>query len=121
MKRIAKVMVLMLALMTLVSCAQINAWVNGTELTPAARYYDALVTFNRNVAQYLEVYRLSPPDTQAKWKAQIDPIVQIASQALDSWRVALNTTSAAEKEQVWLDASKQMFAMLIVTGIIRIE
>jgi Tfp pilus assembly protein FimT len=120
-KQVFKLSILILAVMMLLSCAQVKAWVQGTELTPAARYYDALVTFNRNVAQYLEVYKLSDKATQDKWKTQIDPAIKLASNALDSWKASLNTPTAPGKEQVWQDASKQLLAMLIAGGIIKIE
>jgi len=85
------------------------------------RYYDALVTFNRNVEQYNAVYKLSDAATQAKWKANIDPIIRAASTALDSWKLSLNAPDAASKEAVWQDASKNLLAMLVASGIIKVE
>jgi len=103
------------------SCASINSLISGTELTPVARYYDALKTFNSNVEQYNAIYKLSTPATQAKWKGQIDPIIKIASSALDSWKAALNSPSALEQEKVWEAAKVNLLTALVASGIIKVE
>lgn len=103
------------------ACATINALFTKKELTPAARYYDALVTFNNNVSRYLEVYKLSDATTQAKWKKDIDPVVKTASTALDTWKKVLNTSESASKEQVWTDISKELLILLISSGIIQVQ
>jgi len=121
MKRVMKVSILAAVILAVAACATINALVTQQELTPAARYYDALVTFNRNVEQYNAVYKLSDAATQAKWKANIDPVIRAASKALDSWKLALNAPDAPAKEQVWQDAAKNLLAMLVSSGIIKVE
>ena len=111
----------LVALVTMTSCSQINALINKTELTPVAKYYDALRTFNSNVEQYNAIYKLSTSETQAKWKVQIDPLIKMASSALDSWKAALNSPSALEKEKVWEAAKVNLLAALVTSGIIKVE
>jgi hypothetical protein len=120
-RKLGFIFTVLVALMFLTSCAQINALINKTELTPAARYYDALKTFNSNVEQYNAIYKLSDAATQAKWKAQIDPLIKIASGALDSWKLSLNSTSATEKEVAWNSAKTNLLAILVASGIIKVE
>jgi len=121
MNSVMKVSILGAVILAVAACATINTLVTKQELTPAARYYDALVTFNRNVEQYNAVYKLSDAATQAKWKANIDPIIRAASAALDSWKLSLNAPDAASKEAVWQEASKNLLAMLVSSGIIKVE
>ena len=122
MKRALQLGLLVMVVLSLMSCGgSINALIQGTELTPQARYYDALVTFNRNVETYNATFKLSDAATQAKWKADIDPKIKLANAALDSWKGALNTPTAPGKEQVWQDASKQLLALLISSGIIQVK
>lgn len=115
------ILMMLVALVTMTSCATINALVSGTELTPAARYYDALKTFNSNVEQYNAIYKLSDAATQAQWKAQIDPLIRSASTALDAWKTALNTPTAASKEEAWKAVKAQLIPLLISSGIVKVE
>jgi hypothetical protein len=119
--KLGLVLMVLIALVTMTSCGQINALINKTELTPAAKYYDALKTFNSNVEQYNAIYKLSTVETQAKWKVQIDPLIRLASSALDSWKAALNSPSALEKEKVWEAAKVNLLAALVTSGIIKVE
>lgn len=104
-----------------IGCATFNAMITKQELTPAARYYDALKTFNSNVETYLQVYDLSNAETKAKWKATIDPVIKTADSALKSWKAQLNAPDALSKEEAWKEARKQMIQMLITSGIIKIQ
>lgn len=114
-------LVVLILLAFIVGCATINAIIEKKELTPPAKYYDALKTFNSNVERYLEVFKLSDAATQAKWKAQIDPLIKIASTALDSWKAALNSPTAAGKEEAWNKAKTNFISILLSSGIITIE
>jgi hypothetical protein len=109
------------ALIALAGCGSLNALLTGQKLTPQARYYDALQTFNRNVTTYNEIYKMSPPEIQAKYKAQIDPAVKATSAALDSWKQFLNLPESVSKEQIWNDSIKNLLALLITSGIIKVE
>lgn len=102
-------------IMGMVGCAQ--TW----NLTPSAKYYSALKTFDQNIETYLVQYRAASPETQAKWKKNIDPLILAANQALQTWRLSMGTTSAASKEQAWLTAQRQVMGMLISSGIIKVE
>lgn len=102
-------------------CATFNAMLSKTELTPAARYYDALKTFNSNVETYLQVYDISTPATQVKWKADIDPLIKAADNALKSWKTQLNAPDALTKEEAWKEARRQMITMLVTSGIIKVQ
>jgi len=104
-----------------VACATFNAMITKQELTPAARYYDALKTFNSNLETYLQVYDLSNAETKAKWKATIDPVIKTADFALNSWKAQLNAPSMLDKEEAWKEAKKQMINALITSGIIKIQ
>lgn len=118
MKRLLIISVLLVALM---GCATVNAIIEQRELTPAARYYDALKTFNSNVETYLQVYDLSDAATKAKWKASIDPIIKMASAALNTWKLQLDSPNAVTAESDWKEARKQMINILITSGIIKIQ
>jgi hypothetical protein len=117
MKTKSRIIVLCLMCACLMACASLT----GQTLTPQARYYDALKTFNVNTTAYLEIYKLSDAATQAKYKAQIDPVVKAASLALDVWKASLNAPDAATKEQLWNDTSKQLIALMIASGIIKVQ
>ena len=110
-----------LVLVLCVGCATVNALITHKELTPAARYYDALKTFNSNVETYLQVYDLSDADTKAKWKATVDPAIKIASSALDTWKGQLNTPNAMTAEASWIEARKEAIRLLIESGIIKVQ
>jgi hypothetical protein len=120
-RKLGLIFTILMAFVMIASCAQIKALFDKTELTPAARYYDALKTFNSNVEQYNAIYKLSDATTQAKWKAEVDPLIKIASGALDSWKLSLNSTSAVEKEAVWNSAKTNLLAVLVASGIIKVE
>jgi hypothetical protein len=90
-------------------------------LTPSAKYYSALKTWDDNVELYNAAYRAAPPATQAKWKAKIDPLILAADKALMSWRLAYGTADYATKEAIWKDAQKQAMALLMEFGILKVE
>ena len=108
-------------IIALAGCATFNALITKQELTPPARYYDALKTFNSNVETYLQVYDLSNAETKTRWKASIDPVIKTADSALKSWKAQLNSPDALSKEEAWKEARKQMINMLITSGIIKIQ
>lgn len=117
-RKIGILAVIMVAVLCVAACATINALVTEKELTPEARYYDALVSFNDNVERYLAVYDLAKPETKAKWKAQIDPLIRAASSALDTWKGSLE---APDQEQLFKDAFRALVTALVTSGIVKVE
>lgn len=116
--RSVKVTLALMLVVMLAGCASINALVTDQKLTPEARYYDALQTFNSNVSQYNAIYKLSNVETKTKWKASIDPLIRAANSALDIWGQNL---TAPDKEQLFRDAFKSMVTILVSSGIIKVE
>jgi len=57
--------------------------------TPAGKYLAAREMFNGSIQTYLEYYELQPAETQAAWKANIDPLADAGFVALDGWKLAL--------------------------------
>lgn len=120
-RKIGIIIMLVLSIFVMSYCASIKALFDKTELTPAARYYDALKTFNSNVEQYNAIYKLSDEATKAKWKAQIDPLIVLASNALDDWKSALNSPTATSKEAIWISVQKNLLTLLVSSGILKVE
>lgn len=116
--RAARITFIITLVAMLSGCATINALITNQKLTPEARYYDALQTFNRNVSQYNAIYKLSSPATQEKWKASIDPLIKAASAALDTWKANINSI---DKEKLFQDAFRTALEVLISSGIIKVE
>jgi len=106
----------LLAMVLLMAGCTINQ-----NLTPSARYYEALKFFNDNVAEYKLALAAADPATQAKWKAEINPIIRMASDALDVWKTARGTSTAEEKETLWLDVKRRLLAALIQYNVITVK
>ena len=109
-----------LSLMMLASCVSLRAAFNS-ELTMKERHYIAYKDFNDNLQDYLVAYRIAPLEKQSEWKSKIDPIFKKAKEALDSWELALGTSTETSKEQAWLNIKDQLLAAMFQYGIIQLE
>ena len=81
--------VVVLLLLLLTGCATVP-------LTPTARYYETLVTFNDFVESYDWHYAIVDAEKQAVLKKYVDPVIEKANTALDWW--GKNTNSMQRME-----------------------
>ena len=110
-----KAISMVLAVMFLSSCAGMSS----APVTPQSKYYAALKFFNDTVEQYQAYYMAASPETKAKWKAEINPIIKQASAALDLWADAIGTYGAEASETKWLTMKTNLIAALIHYGMIK--
>ena len=115
-KRIAPIMVLVLALSFIAGCAAFKSGATNEE-----RYYAALKWFNDNYEEYLDLYDTMPATVKADWKSSYHPIFDHGDLALKAWSAVLGTETAEGKERVWLTFKKEIIKALFTLGIIEIE
>ena len=107
-----KILSIIPLMLLLVSCTL------TANLTPDQRYYSAIRIYNDNVEEYLAAYDVASLTTQTRWKAEIDPIIRFANQALTTWGDNLYGLSADSKEQAWLIAKRELITALVLYGVI---
>lgn len=105
--------VISVLLVFITGCAMFNS-----NLTSQQRYLAALQAFNGNVQDYLIAYEMASPETQEKWKSTIDPAIQAASTALDTWYTYIGASSEVDKEMAWSNARDVFLGLLFQYGIL---
>lgn len=108
----------LLALMLILAVAFLGCtWVKSMTIpaTPEGKYLAARVGFNKSVATYEEYYQAASEETQAKWKAEIDPFVLSGFTALDGWKLArVEGTPTAEWEREFLSLKRKLVNLLFL-------
>lgn len=81
-------------------------------------YVVARDQFNTQVSTYLDAYDQADPETQARWKAEIDPQIRSVDLAFKAWNQSLTSgTATAEQREATLKAKDMLIDMLVeVTG-----
>jgi hypothetical protein len=85
-------------------------------LTPEAKYLQALKWFNDTQTTYLAQYKVAGPQTQADWHAKIDPLFDTGDQILDAWK-----KGDASQEQLWIALQQNLIKMLTTAGVIQVQ
>ena len=95
----------------LAGCA---AW----QVSPEHTYLKALKHFNNTIETYEQHYQLQTPETKAKWKERIDPLIKTTSNALDIWGTMIGDTQAEMNYQM---VFSQLVQALFSIGVIEVE
>ena len=88
------------------------------KISPEHTYLKALRHFNNTVETYEEHYQAQIPETQAKWKEQIDPLTKLASSALDTWRDAI---SDPQVEINYRQKLSDLIRALLTIGVVEVK
>jgi len=110
-KRIAGIMCLAVFLAAIVACA-------GWKVSPEHTYLKALKHFNNTVEIYEKNYQAQSVEIQEKWKERIDPLIKVASNALDIWHSAIGDSQAQLDYQ---KALSTLIQALFDIGIVEIK
>lgn len=102
-----KLLPVILVMMFILGCATVP-------LSPTAKYYDALATFNDVVESYIWHYQMVDAEKQAMLKEYIHPVLYEASAALDVW--GQNPASMANM-QTFNVVFKRLQLLLIKYGV----
>jgi len=86
--------------------------------SPRGDYAAALTFFNDTVEAYTKVLAVQPAATKAKWKADINPQIKLAGEALALWGGAVGSDQDGPKEIVYLRLLQQLIISLVNSGII---
>ena len=89
--------------------------------TSKQKYLAALDFFNNRVEQYAVAYDEASPETKAKWKKNVDPIIKKASTALVIWKMSIGTSEESSKEKVWNTIKNELINVLFESDIIKLE
>ena len=108
------VVVAIVAIFAIAACA-------GMPVTMKGKYALALEEFTAIVTSYNVQYAAQTPETKANWKANIDPIFQKASLALDAWGAVIGTGAEVDKQAAYTQAFSQLKTLLITLKIIEIK
>ena len=109
MKRKSKLIIVMVALIFLISCAG---------MTALQKHTMTMGTHNRIVGDYLALYDRQMPETKAKWKADIDPIVQQLDDAMTVWDNSFTNQGDPEvKRQLYMAVKRQLFKLFFKYGV----
>lgn len=104
-----KLIAVIIALAFVVSCAG---------MTALQKHTVAMGTHNRIVGDYLLLYDRQTPEIQAKWKADIDPIVRQFDDAMTVWDNSFTNQDDPEaKRQLYLAIKSQLFSLFFKYGV----
>lgn len=92
------------------------------EVRPFAVYQKSLEVFNNNLRTYLDTRMLMTPEVQAKWKVEIEPTIDQASNALDAWGLVLaqgldDAVAKADYNRLFT----QMLALLMKYNVVEVK
>lgn len=87
-------------------------------ISPEHTYLKTLRHFNNTIETYEQHYQMQTPEIQIKWKKQIDPLVKVASTALNDWGIAISNPQA---ELNYRTALGELIQALFDIGIIEIK
>jgi len=108
-------------LFLLVGCSSMMRNI-APEAKPYAVYQKSLEIFNNNLRTYLDTRMVVGPETQAKWKVEIEPLIDKASKALDDWGLVLagglsDAIAKAEYDKLYT----QLLTLLLKHKIVEVE
>jgi hypothetical protein len=83
-------------------------------LTPVAKYYDALTTFNDLVESYDWHYEIVDAEKQAVLKKYVDPVIERANTALDWWGGSPGSTT---RMQAYNAVFKELQLLMLRYGV----
>ncbi|MBU0846757.1 hypothetical protein KKH23_06160 [Patescibacteria group bacterium] len=94
----------------------------SAEAKPYAVYQKSLEVFNNNLSTYIDTRAMVGPETQAKWKIEIEPTIDKVSDALDTWGLALagglsDAIAKAEYDKLYT----QLLALLLKYKIVEVK
>lgn len=107
---------MMLLLPFLVNCSglQLGGPDDPPELKQKKAYMAARKEFALTLKQYNDYYDRASPETQAKWKSEIDPMFKKVNTALDAWKLAIdNNWQPDSQEQKYLDLKSDLLLLLV--------
>ena len=116
-----KVLSVFLLILIIAGCGAFQGQQPAQPMSPRQNYYTALKMWNDQFSTYLNAYEAAGPETKASWKKNIDPIVRAADQAIHVWGSSFGTADEAAKYQLWTDARNQALALLLGSGILKVE
>jgi hypothetical protein len=90
----------------------------GCATTSKGKYAQGLDEFDAVMDSFRYYYSMADAETQAKWKAEIMPVLKQVSMALDQWKFAQNDVT---KEQAYVNLYRQAMVLLLKYGIIKTE
>lgn len=111
---------LLFMIFLLASCSALQNTVKEP-MTPKQNYLTALTVWNDQVTTYNAAYKGAGPETQAKWKAQIDPAIQLANAAIRAWGSSINTVDESAKFAEWERVRDKALTLLLGAGIIKVQ
>ena len=88
--------------------------------TPRGDYAAALTFFNDTVQAYANVLKQQPDPVKAKWKADINPQIKLAGEALALWGGAVGSDQDGPKEIIYLRLLQQLMIALVNSGVVNI-
>ena len=105
--------VLGLTFMLLVTLAMASLQGCATTMSAQDTYLAALKQYNAEVERYETYYQASTAEEQAVYKAEVDPLILQAGEALDVWRAAVLLGNGDGSElNAYLDAKNAMIDAL---------
>jgi hypothetical protein len=115
------VVVLMIGLLFTSACPGLLGDI-APEAKPYAVYQKSLEVFNNNLRVYLDTRMAVSPETQTKWKIEIEPTIDKVSNALDAWGLVLagglsDAIAKAEYDKVYV----QLLALLLKYKIVEVK
>lgn len=114
--RINFLVLLSFMLLLLFGCSglQLGAPDDPPELKQDKAYMAAVKEYALTVKKYNQYYEAADPETQAKWKKDIDPTVLKVKKALDAWKLAIdNNWDPATQEQTFLSLKADLIILLV--------
>lgn len=109
MKRRSKLITVIITLAFLVGCAG---------MTVLQKHAVAMGTHNRIIGDYLVLYDQQLPETQVRWKANVDPIVRQLDDAMTVWDNSFtNQDDSESKRQFYLAVKSQLFSLFFKYGV----
>ena len=104
MRQHSRLLVVLLSLLLIVSCAKKQLQLKPEE-EPNRAYYEHLLTHAQATQKYAEAamkYNLhveaADPETKAFFVKEVDPLWLQANDALDAWEIAIKAGSSGENE-----------------------
>lgn len=80
-------------------------------------YLETLTAWNDMVESYEYQYQLADAATQAKWKAEIDPKIIQANDALTVWGMAVGVANQEEKKAAYIALEREVIGLLLEYGV----
>lgn len=84
-------------------------------------YTVAIVAFADLSEDYANAYDLADPATQAKWKAEVDPRVLQAREALRLWKRSMDAGGGEEAKEAYDAILTDLVMLLVEVGVVQIE